>query len=265
MKILTRLRNLFRSSTASEKWEPDSIYPDDVFVVSYPKSGNTWMRFLIGNYLTGNDCTFENCHRITPDIHMNPEYCSEVERPRFIKSHSPYHPRYPNVIYIVRDGRDVAVSYYHHCLKMQNIPSDTSFSEFLGSFNAGEVDEFGTWSDHVHSWLDQGADNMILVRYEDLLNDTESEFRRVLSFTGLSVDEAALSSALEASRFENMQRQERNQHDQLDVLKDSDASKRFVRKGKHGAWKNAFEERYYEAFLDTHASALQRLGYLSEK
>jgi len=148
---------------------------------------------------------------------------------------------------------------------MQNVPSDTSFSEFLESFNAGEVDAFGTWSNHVHSWLNREGDNLLLVRYEDLLDDAEHELRRVLSFTDMPVDEPALTSAVEASRFENMQRQERNQHDQLDVLKDSDASKRFVRKGKHGAWKNAFEERYYEAFLDTHASALQRLGYLSEK
>jgi len=242
---------------------PDSIYPDDVFIVSYPKSGNTWMRFLIGNYLTGNDCTFENCHRITPDIHMNPEYCSEVERPRFIKSHSPYHTRYPNVIYIVRDGRDVAVSYYHHCLKMQEISSDTSFSEFLESFNAGEVDAFGTWSNHVHSWLDRGEQNLILVRYEDLLDDAEREFRRVLSSVGVPVDEAALSNAVEASRFENMQRQEREQHDQLEVLRDSDASKRFIRKGKSGSWRKIFNDQKHDRFIDSHGDALLRLGYIS--
>ncbi|PSP10727.1 MAG: hypothetical protein BRC56_01115, partial [Cyanobacteria bacterium SW_9_47_5] len=93
--------------------------------------------------------------------------------------------------------------------------------------------------------------------------DAEREFRRVLSFVGLSIDESALSSAVEASRFENMQRQERKQHDQLDVLRDSDASKRFIRKGKSGDWREEFGDQQHDRFIDSHGDALFRLDYIS--
>jgi hypothetical protein len=259
MQLLTRLRNLFRSSPAPEKWVPDSIYPDDVFIVSYPKSGNTWMRFLVGNYLTGNECTFENCHKITPDIHMNPERCSAIKRPRFIKSHAPYRSQYPNAIYMVRDGRDVAVSYYHYKLRMRDIAPDTDFAEFLESFNQGRVDPFDTWSDHVQSWLDQ-ADSLLLVRYEDLQDDAELELRRVLEFSGVDIEEG-LQSAVDASKFENMKEQEEKDRETVD--RGSKSSERFMRKGKSGQWQDYFDGETHREFLEFHGSSLRRLGYVT--
>ena len=143
MRIISYLRNLLMPSSSAGRWVPDTIYPDDTFIVSYPKSGNTWMRFLIGNYLTGNECSFENCHLITPDIHMNPEQCEKIDRPRFIKSHAPFLPQYPKVVYIVRDVRDVVVSYYHHALKHGSREESTSLEYFVDEFNQGNIDSFG--------------------------------------------------------------------------------------------------------------------------
>jgi hypothetical protein len=260
MQILTRLRNLFCSSSATEKWVPDSIYPDDVFIVSYPKSGNTWVRFLVGNYLTGNDCTFENCHRITPDLHMNPEYCSEVERPRFIKSHAPYRSQYPKVVYVVRDGRDVAVSYYHHCIRKGQIESDTSFPAFLKMFNEGEADEFGRWGQHVTSWIERG-NQFLVVKYEDLQQDAESELRRVLEFAGVAVREEPLTEAVEASSFENMKETEEKERHRIERLKEDAPTKRFMRKGKTGEWRTYFNSELHKDFLEAHGEGLHRGGY----
>ena len=47
---------------------PKTIFPDDVFIVSYPKSGSTWLRFLIGNYLSENQCRFSNVQTFVPDV-----------------------------------------------------------------------------------------------------------------------------------------------------------------------------------------------------
>lgn len=252
----------WEQSSSEERWVPDTVYHDDTFIVSYPKSGNTWMRFLIGNYLTGNECSFENCHLITPDIHMNPEQCDKIDRPRFIKSHALFQPQYPKVVYIVRDAKDVAVSYYYHALKHRSIDKNTSFESFVGDFNHGNIDSFGTWSDHVLSWLD-GKDKgrLLLVRYEDMLDDSARELSRVLSFSGIDVDETAVKSAAEASDFENMQKQEDHQYSEVDVFPKSDSSKRFLRSGKRGDWEAHFSEELLNSFLSKHGDALNRLGY----
>ena len=90
------------------------IYPSDTFVVSYPKSGNTWVRFIIANMLTEELVTMKSVHDFVPDIYTSADYINSYESPRFIKSHHPYFTKYPKIIYISRDYRDVVISYYHY-------------------------------------------------------------------------------------------------------------------------------------------------------
>src|SRR5216117_3316416 len=96
-----------------------TVFPDDVFIVSYPRSGNTWTRFLIGNLLYQDDpVTFSNIERRIPEIYFNPDHVMRrLSRPRILKSHECFQPRYKRIIYIVRDPRDVCVSNYHHNVK----------------------------------------------------------------------------------------------------------------------------------------------------
>src|SRR5689334_7193419 len=96
-----------------------SVFPDDVFLVSYPRSGNTWTRFLLGNLLwQDTPVTFSNIESRIPEIYFNPDrLMRQLRRPRLLKSHECFQPHYPRVIYIVRDPRDVATSFYHHNVK----------------------------------------------------------------------------------------------------------------------------------------------------
>src|ERR1700685_1517671 len=91
-----------------------AVYPDDTFLVSFPRSGNTWIRFLIANLLNpGIEVSFTNIERLIPDTASKSSRTMKREaRPRIIKSHEYFDVRYPKVIYIVRDPRDVALSYY---------------------------------------------------------------------------------------------------------------------------------------------------------
>src|SRR5438477_9923385 len=100
-----------------------TIFPDDRFLVSYPRSGSTWTRFLIGNLLsTGEPITFANIERRCPSIYI----CSDrqlraVTRPRLLTSHEAFDPSYTTIIYVVRDPPAVAVSFYHYSIKNRHI------------------------------------------------------------------------------------------------------------------------------------------------
>lgn len=254
---------LTRLGLRSEKntFTLDETYPDDVFIVSYPKSGNTWVRFLIGNYITKNQCTFDNIHRITPNIHDNPDDCKELGRPRFIKSHAPYRPQYPNVIYVVRDGRDIAVSYYHYRIRMGDLDEDGGFSTFLKEFDRGEIWPYGTWSEHVRGWLDQEDSNILVIKYEDLLNDAEHELRRMLDFSGIDSNYTAIKEAVEASNFDRLKKIEEQQKGTAHFLSDTASDKPFIRSGQKKEWEMYFSKYELKRFLRVQGDALERLGY----
>ena len=77
-----------------------TVYPDDVFLVSYPRSGNTWTRFLLGNLISQNEpVTFSNIESRIPEIYFNPDrVLRALPRPRMLKSHECFQPQYPDVI-----------------------------------------------------------------------------------------------------------------------------------------------------------------------
>lgn len=250
--------------TLRKKWEGrDSfeISPNDVFLVSYPKSGNTWLRFLVGNYISGDKCNFHNSHLLVPDVHSNPGDFKALPHPRIVKSHHPYNGHYPKVIYLVRDGRDVAVSYFHHQKKYRQIDHGMSFEVFVQKFNSGNADGFGTWGNHVISWLDSKKDRILLIRYEDLLDQTAYNLSNILTFCGLDADSSRIQSAIDHSAFSNMRQAEEHQQEGNRYFEGSDKSIAFVREGKKGQWANYFNDDLLGEFLNCHGHAMQRLGY----
>src|SRR5207237_6974646 len=149
------------------------VYPDDVFIVSYPKSGNTWTRFLIANLLHPEIQTdFGNINELIPDPEaLSKRKMDAMPRPRVIKSHQYFDPRYPNVIYIVRDPRDVAVSQYHFHRKLRKIEDDLPIERFVARFLAGETRGGQSWGHNVFTWLatSDGDSWFILLWSEQML------------------------------------------------------------------------------------------------
>jgi len=246
-----------------------TTFPNDViFLVSYPKSGSTWLRFLIGNYLTNGQCDFTNYHQIVPDIHYNPEQLEKIsDGPiiKFIKSHWPFTPDSKKVIYIVRDGRDVALSYYFHFLR-KGKQATWFFKEFLELFNTtSTLDKFTLWSHHVNEWLDNAPKDFMLVRYEDMQTNTNAELIRVLEFADIPVNQQTVTTAVEAAQFKRMQQLEKQQRSFDPTLAGSAPNQYAVRSGKVGESKSYFSDELMAQFIEVHGSALERLGYLQKK
>lgn len=249
-----------------------TVFPDDIFLVSYPRSGNTWTRFLLGNLIdTKEPVTFSNIESRIPEIYFNRDrFLRQLPRPRMLKSHECFQPHYPRVIYIVRDPRDVAVSFYHHNVKARNIPDDYPMTSFVPRFIAGEFDrKFGSWRDNVLSWTGLRGDDarFLMFRYEEMKRDTASVLARVAafldtcSFHKIDSSAQALQRAIELSSPERMRALEKEEARRWILTKGTRSDKPFVRTATSGGWKSLLAPESIEMIESAWGDLMQRLGY----
>ena len=114
-----------------------TVFPDDVFLVSYPRSGNTWMRFLVGNLLyQETPVTFANIEARLPEIYFQsrPRAARLAPATPAEKAMKSFSRTIRGAIYIVRDPRDVAVSFYHHNVKAETFPMATRWRSSFHAF-----------------------------------------------------------------------------------------------------------------------------------
>lgn len=243
-----------------------TVQPDDLFIVSYPRSGNTWMRFLVGNLIDAeNPVSFANIERRVPDIHQSDDqHLLQLPRPRVLKSHEYFDPQYRRVINIVRDPRDVAVSYYHYQIKIRRIDEGYPINEFVSRFVAGEVDRFGSWGEHVGSWLGarQGSAGFHLLRYEDLLEEPVGQLERIAAFLSIDCTAEHLNHVVRLSSADRMRQLERSQTQSWEPMKKSRTDKPFVRSASAGQWSALLSPSAAQAIEDAWQTQMELLGYL---
>jgi hypothetical protein len=248
-----------------------TVFPDDTFIVSYPKSGNTWTRFLIGNLVYPDGVNFSNINQLVPDPgDLSKRQLKSLPRPRIIKTHQPFDPRYRRVICIVRDPRDVALSEYHFDIKRGAIDENFPLNRFVSRFVAGEVNhDSGSWGENVGSWISarqngkkfQSGRNFLLVRYEDLLDDPNGELARIARFLGIDPTTERIAKAVERSSADEMRKAEKLHGHLWSSTKETRQDKPFVRAAKAGSWKTELPASCIREIELAWGPLMRELGY----
>ena len=232
------------------------IHSDDIFFASYPKSGNTWLRFIFSYLKTGckKELDFKEVDKIIPEYGLHNKYVKALSRPRLLKTHLAYHSRMKKAVYMVRNPKDVYVSYYHYLQK--KLPEGTTISDFVrnSGFRAYE------WDEHVESWHKNS--DALVIKYEDLLSKTTFTVHRILEhFSHLPIDPNLVDKAIELSSFEKMKKIEQEKGRGFLTRRNEERSTTFLRKGKKGSWKQELSKEDVHIILKRSRKWMNRLGY----
>lgn len=237
------------------KTPPEYLRAPDVLLVSYPRSGNTWMRYLLANlFFPHKSWNIENISQVIPDLGEDFPKKYLAPHPRIFKTHYPRLTRH-RAIYLYRDGRDAALSYYDRLCKLR--AEERPFGAFLQEMLLGGC-KFGSWQDHVDSWISGVESGRVLpVCYESLRLDLEKELLRVGEFLEINWSRLQIRRAGKRSNRERMRRH-----------------LWFYRKQTHwrkgytgginredGYWRQVLSEKQRNLFWDYAGDTAARLGY----
>ena len=274
-----------------------------IWLASYPKSGNTWLRVLLSNYLNrtdqaidinsidasiisssrtifdnhcpylASDLTFDEIDNIRPLVFS--AIADESDDYIYVKTHDAAIKTTNNsslfpeentklVIHIVRNPLDVCVSYAHH--SAISIDKSVSFLNKQSSLAKNKYklsnqlrQQMLTWSEHYQSWKEFNSP-YILVKYEDLLEDTEKEFTRILEHIYPKVDTIKLKNAVVLSTFKNLKKQVNHTAFKEKPLN----AKSFFRNGKANAWEDEMTEEQINRIIDRNRAVMLELGYIKK-
>ena len=263
-----------------------------VWIASYPKSGNTWVRAFLHNYLAPQaaprsinaleevsitECAAALYHApgATPPPEqvqaLRPAVHERLTRlrpgPVFVKTHNanlalhgvplctPAHTA--GALYMVRDPRDIALSFAAYTGR--DVDEIIAFMENAGAANASDgaqvIELLSDWSAHVRSWV--AAPNRLLTRYEDLLAAPERYFARIIRFLGASeVDAQRLTRAIEFSSFKSLSAQEAAEGYR------AGGKGKFFRQGQAGQWRECLTPVQAQRITAAHGEVMRELGYL---
>jgi Sulfotransferase domain len=244
-----------------------AVYPDDTFVVSYPRSGNTWTRFLIANLVyPEKNVGFTNIEKLIPDTSSQSNRAlKSTPRPRIIKTHEYFDHRYRKVIYIVRDPRDVALSYYDFQRKYMQIDDAYPLEQYVEDFVQGRLIsiDWGTWAENVSSWIyTRGkSTNFLLLRYEDMMKDTTRELTRIAQFFGIEPAPTRLQEVIDRSSADRMRELEKLEADRWIATKNRRKDIPFVRVAKAGGWRTSLPLKSVEQIESAWGDLMITLGY----
>ena len=267
-----------------------------IWLASYPKSGNTWLRAFLGCWLANEQVHVNNM----PDWGLGggdtrrdlyeeaagtklisadaiPKLRVKMQRNvamrpgiTFMKTHNSMGTigGYPTIdphstagaIYVMRDPRDVAVSYADHYGLTINEAIDFMSNNQTQITNPGDdiAQYLASWSYHVESWIDCPGLSCHVLKFEDMKANSTRQFKKMLRFLQQPVTQARIKRAVRNSSFRELQRQEAEGGFQ----EASQKAKKFFREGKTGGWREKLTKAQINAIEKRHGAVMERFGYL---
>lgn len=234
------------------RWRHRDVTDDDVLLASFPRSGNTYVKNMLADLMAGGEVDFWTTEAMIPSVGQGEASVRLPDGGRLLKTHERYRRCYARAVYMVRDVRDVAASYvsWNRARGRAAMPAD----EFVDHLIRGWVDGYGSWQDHVASYLDarDGGRDILVVRFEDLHNDPVDVLGEIAAFIGLDADEEMLRATVERNDAGNVAKRLARMTDQHGLL-----GRRFAASGKAlETFDGATVSRLQQA-----SPALSRLGY----
>ena len=272
------------------------------WLASYPKSGNTWMRLFLESLLTDGktpdinkltlginnvanrdlfDCILdiESSELIDEEILKARPAQYEIEAreakaPLIRKVHDAWRftpsgvPLFPpeltlGAIYLVRDPRDVALSFAHHAswtvdrtIKFMADP-EAELESSNSRITSQLAQKVGSWSMHCQSWLDAPIPKLLL-RYEDMVSDPLAGFSEVASFLRIETEQENVESAIAAVHFDRLRKFE----EAYGFSEKPPGMEHFFRKGVLGGWKESLNKEQIARIEADHGAVMKKLGYL---
>ena len=278
-----------------------------VWLASYPKSGNTWVRLFLRSYLSKDKEVFNINQKPGDQFKINrfPNYeiLKEMQissnnffeiaknwitvqekinlnnKLNILKTHNALctinGSKFTNkentigAIYIVRDPRDVAVSFSHHLgisLKevvdlIINEKHSIYESDFVPEKNGTGSTLLSSWANHYKSWKNYNLSKILIIKYEDLVNKTFEKFYEIVSYLNklqnIEIDERKISNSIGLTKFENLQELEKKYG-----FEESTSSKAFFRAGKIGSWRQELNNELSKKIEKYFSSEMKELNYL---
>ena len=233
------------------------LFPDDVWIVSYPRCGSTWTQQILRLVRSNGekDCCIKNTDAIPlleakADVVLSLEaFCpkfniEDLPRPRAFRSHFPYdllpcgppHNTPCRYIYVARNPKDVVVSNYY---ALKELPEycDLKWDTFWDKHMKGN-NFYGDYLDHILSWWPHRDDeNVLFLKYEDMKKDLPQTISQIASFLGVNLSGHIISKIADLSSFEKMKKDNTVNFSWVKAF-NKDGVSTFIRKGLVGDWKS---------------------------
>ncbi|XP_006897393.1 PREDICTED: sulfotransferase family cytosolic 2B member 1 [Elephantulus edwardii] len=236
------------------------VRDDDIFIVTYPKSGTHWMIEILSLILKNGDPSWIRSVPIWErapwcETIMGAFSLQDLPSPRLMSSHLPiqlfpkaFFNSKGKVIYVGRNPRDVVVSLYHYSKIAGQLKDPGKPEQFLQDFLNGEV-QFGSWFDHIKGWIRmRDKENFLFLTYEELHQDLSGSVQRICKFLGRPLDSEALDSVVAHSTFGAMKANNMSNYTLLPPSLLDHRHGSFLRRGVCGDWKNYFTVAQSETF-----------------